>query len=259
MPRKRNRISGVAVALGAWFAAMSSAGAEPLTLLTEDYTPFNFRDNGRYVGIGADQVVRMMDRANIPYVMSMVPWARAFGSAGSDPMTCVFTTAHTIDRDKKFKWVEPLILSPTTLMKRTGSSVAPKNLDDAKKLIVGTQRSDFTHELLVKHGFTKIELTSVIDLSVKQLIGGRVDLVMVSSTYYDQLKRAGVSVEAVLQLEPLRYAIACNPSVPDTVIAPMQSALNELIASGEQAKIIDKYKSAVELSQAEADAIIAVK
>lgn len=242
MPSNLRQKIRIAVVLGTWIVPMSVAWAEPLKLLTEDYTPFNFRDNGRYVGIGADQVVRIMDRASLPYAIEMVPWARAFGSAVSDPMTCVFTTAHTIDRDTMFKWVEPLILSPTTLMKHTGSDIAPKNLDDAKKLVVGTQRRDFTHELLVKHGFKKIELTSVIDLAVKQLIGGRVDLVMVSSTYYEQLKRDGVPVEAVLQLEPLRYAIACNPSVPDTVIAPMQRALNELIASGEQTKIIDKYK-----------------
>ena len=236
----------VGAVLGMGLVTTPLARAEPLKLLTEDYTPFNFRDNGRYVGIGVDQAVKIMDRAGIPYSVEMMPWARAFGSAGSDPMTCVFTTAHTGDRDKRFKWVEPLILSPTTLMKRTGSDVAPKDLDDARKLIVGTQRNDFTHELLVKHGFTKIELTSVIDLSVKQLIGGRVDLVMVSSTYYDQLKREGQPVEAVLQLEPLRYAIACNPSVPDATIASMQGELDKLIASGEQATIIDRYKSAAD-------------
>ena len=78
------------------------------------------------------------------------------------------------------------------------------------------------------------------------MIGGRVDLVMVSSTYYDQLKREGQPVEAVLQLEPLRYAIACNPSVPDATIASMQGELDKLIASGEQATIIDRYKSAAD-------------
>ena len=233
----------VAAVFSAAMATISIAEAEPLRLFTEEYTPFNFRENGKYVGIGADQVVKIMDRAMISYSIEMVPWARAIGSASSDPMTCVFTTAHTEDRDGRFKWVEPLILSPTTLMKRAGSGIAPKSLDEAKKLIVGTQRNDFTHELLVKHGFPKIELTSVIDLSVKQLIGGRVDLVMVSSTYYDQLKREGAPVEAVLRLDPLRYAIACNPLVPDAVIASMQGELDKMIASGEQTRIISKYKS----------------
>ena len=247
MPKIATRRFRLAAALfSAGMATVSVAEAEPLRLFTEDYTPFNFRENGRYVGIGADQVIKIMDRAGIPYSIEMVPWARAIGSAGSDPMTCVFTTAHTEDRDGKFKWVEPLILSPTTLMKRAGSGITPKSLDEAKKLIVGTQRNDFTHELLVKHGFPKIELTSVIDLSVKQLIGGRVDLVMVSSTYYDQLKREGVPVEAVLQLDPLRYAIACNPSVPDTIITSMQGELDKLIASEEQKNVITKYKSTKE-------------
>ena len=237
----------------------SLAWAETLRLLTEEYTPFNFRDNGRYVGIGPDQVFKIMDRAGIPYSVEMVPWARAIGSAGSDPLTCVFLAVHTEDRDKRFKWVEPLMLSPTTLMKRAGSDVAPKTLDDAKKLIVGTQRDDFTHEILTKHGFPKVELTSVIELSVKQLIGGRVDLVMVSSSYYDQLKREGVPVEAVLQLEPLRESIACNPSVPDSVIAAMQGELNALIASGEQAAIIDRYTSVASKTAAATDKPTATK
>ena len=239
---KAGKLSTAVAVLGIALGAVVPVRAEPMRFLTEDYTPFNFRENGRYVGIGPDQVVKIMDRVGLPYNVEMVPWARAIGSASSDPMTCVFLAAHTEDRDKNFKWVEPLMLSPTTLMKRAGSAIAPRNLDDAKMLTVGTQRNDFTHELLVKHGFSKVELTSVIGLSVKQLVGGRVDLVMVSSTYYDQLKREGEPVEAVLQLEALRYSIACNRSVPDSVIGSMQGALDAIIASGEQAAIIDKYR-----------------
>src|SRR3546814_8211556 len=64
--------------------------------------------------------------------MELLPWSRAIGLARERPMTCVFTTAHTVDRNAQFKWVEPLLVERTLLIRAAGSGVDPADLAAAR-------------------------------------------------------------------------------------------------------------------------------
>src|SRR3546814_15326557 len=79
------------------------AAGEVLHLTTEQYAPFNFDQDGEIRGLGADQVREIMRRSGLAYDMELLPWSRAIGLARERPMTCVFTTAHTVDRNAQFK------------------------------------------------------------------------------------------------------------------------------------------------------------
>lgn len=217
------------------------ASAEPLKLVTEDYPPYAFRENGALKGTSVDQVNLMMTASGLDHSMEMMPWARALALAEKESGYCVFTTAHNAERDSHFKWVEPLLAGRTLLIRKQGSGVAPANLDAAKKLLVGATRDDFTADLLKAKGFEKIDLTSDFNLTLKKLIAGRVDLMPISEDYYAKLRREGVAIERVLLLSEQIFSLACNPSVADSDIARMQGALDALIADGTQGKIFEKY------------------
>lgn len=215
--------------------------AAPLTLTTESYPPFNFRENGEYKGSSVEQVQMLMKASGIDYTMEMMPWARAYALAERDANTCVFTTVHNQERDPSFKWVEPLLTSRTVLIRKAGSGVDPKSLADARQFNVGTQRDDFTQTILEENGFARIDLATDLELTMKKLLSGRIDLMPISEKYYDKLKREGVPIEATLVLAQDVYSIACNPGVPDETVKKMQSALDALIADGTQAKLFEKY------------------
>ena len=228
------------LALAMTFAPFS-ASAETLRLVTETYPPLNYLENGQIKGSSMDQIALIMKEANIPYSVEIMPWARALALAEIEPYFCVFTAVRNAEREARFKWVGPLMKSRTMLIRKQGAKVAPTTLDQAKAYIIGTQRGDFTHDILKANNFPKIDLATDLDLSLKKLMSGRTDLMPVSEKYYERLKRDGAQIETVLTLAQSAYAIACNPSVSDSTIASMQQELDKLIADGTQQRIFSTY------------------
>lgn len=218
-----------------------AAHAQPLKLVTEDYPPYSYREAGVYKGAGVEQVELTMKDAGLDYSIEMMPWARAFALAETTDLTCVFATVHNAERDSRFKWVEPLMVDRTVLIRKTGSGINPATLADAAKLIVGTQLGDFTVGLLKAKNFTKIDLASDITLTLKKLLNGRIDLMPISERYYGKLKRDGVAVDNVLLLSEQVNSVACNKGVADEDIGKMQASLKKLIDDGTQDRLFHKY------------------
>ena len=222
-------------------AARPLAAEEVLHLTTEQYAPFNFQNGDDIAGLGADQVKEIMRRSGIRFDIELLPWSRAIGLAREKPMTCVFTTAHTVDRDSHFKWVEPLLVERTLLIRAAGSGVEPADVAAASAYRTGTQTGDYTVELLRNAGFTQIDLARDLDLTLRKLLSGRVDLIAVSESFAHRLQDEGVPVEEVAVLYEQVFSIACSPETPDGIVKRMQSALTAMIADGTQAEILARY------------------
>lgn len=224
----------------------TSATAEPLKLVTEDYPPYAYRENGAFKGTSIDQVHLMMKATGLAHTVEMMPWARALALAEKQPDHCVFTAAHNAERDQHFKWVEPLLSGRTLLIRKAGSPINPKDLDEARQYLVGTTRNDFTADLLKAKDFRKVDLATDFNLTLKKLMLGRVDLMPIAEDYYLKLRKDGTEIEKVLVLSEQIYSLACNKAVPDGEIARMQAALDAMIADGTQAKIFRQYGLDVE-------------
>lgn len=182
--------------------------AETIKLLTENYPPFGYSENGKNKGSTVEFIDAMMKDAGLEHTIDIMPWARAIATAETQPNHCVFTTVHTVERDKRFKWVEPLQIGRTILIKKAGSSANPENLEQAKSFVIGTQRDDFTDDLLRLNNFPKVDLASDFDLTFKKLMLGRIDLMPISEPYFMKLQREGQPVERVALLaEPLRHRL----------------------------------------------------
>jgi len=236
--------SALGAILGLVFAVTLSplpAAAGDIRLVTENYPPLNYLENGQIKGSSMDLIRLVMRNGNIPYSVEIMPWARAIALAEIEPDFCVFTAVHDEERDQKFKWIEPLLKSRTVLVRKQGANINPKTLEEAKAYTVGTQRGDFTHDILKRNNFPKVDLTADLDLGFKKLMSGRIDLMPVSEKYYEKLKRSGAQIESVLTLAQSTYSIACNRNVPDSTVARMQQELNSLIADGTQKRIYDAY------------------
>ncbi len=220
---------------------VNAYASEKINFVTESYPPLNFRDGTEYRGSSVDQVNLLMASTGIEYTMEMMPWARALSLATTQSGYCIFTAVHNKERDPKFKWVEPLLVSRTVLIRKAGSNVQPTNIDEAKAFVVGTQRDDFTQTLLEENGFPKIDLASDMDLTLKKLLSGRIDLMPVSEEFLLSMQRNGEPVETALTLAQDTYSIACNKSISDESIDLLQKELDTLIANGTQAELFKKY------------------
>jgi len=223
------------------FLLSGTAHAETLRLLTEEYPPYNFSENGAVKGASVEQAELMMKALNAEYSLEILPWARALSLTENQPWTCLFTTGHDEERDKRFKWVEPLLADRMVMVRKAGSGVNPSNIEEAKRFTVGTQRDDFSANYLKKHGFPKIDLAADMETTRKKLLNGRIDLMTTSEKTFETMRDQGQPLESALLLEGKLYGLACNLNLSDELIAKMQAELDTLIANGTQERIFAKY------------------
>ena len=75
--------------------------ANPVTLVTEDYPPFNFspQEGQPIVGISTDIIVEMMKRNGDETKIAIYPWKRALILAKNQANTCVYSTLRSADRE----------------------------------------------------------------------------------------------------------------------------------------------------------------
>jgi polar amino acid transport system substrate-binding protein len=220
------------------------ASAASLTFTTESYPPFSFLgpdDVPR--GAGVEQVNGIMKGigSDMPYTIEVLPWARALALAETQPDHCVFATARTPERENRFNWVGPLHIDRNILVKRAGSPVHAPTLEAAKAYRIGTQREDYTQDILRRKGFTEVDLSASFDLTLAKLIGGRIDLMPMSDGVVRKLLKEGQPIEPVVALSLQQLSIACNKSVSGTLIDRMQASLDRLNANGTRDKIYRAY------------------
>ena len=149
----------------------------------------------------------------------------------------------TPDRERagQFLWVTPLLKDEMVLLKRKDGGKGPATIKEALTMKVGSQRGDFAVEALEDLGFTDIDLASDIDLSVRKLLSGRVDLVPTSIKTYESLVQQGQPVEKAMLMSGQIYGLACNAKTPAEAVASLQAELDKLILSGGQDRIFAAY------------------
>lgn len=222
-------------------ASLSSPLAETLHFVTEEYAPFNYTKDGKVTGISVDQIELMAKAAGIDYTIEIMPWARAFAMAESRPMNCVFTTGYNRERADRFAWVNPLLKDEMVLLKRKDGGRGPATLKEALHMKVGSQRGDFAVEALEELGFKDVDLAADIDLTLRKLISGRIDLMPTSVKTYEKMLAEGQPVAKAMLMAGQVYGLACHKDTPQDLIARLQAELDKLIRSGEQDRIFTAY------------------
>lgn len=224
------------------FFPLGPAQASDLTLMTEEYPPYNFKTGDNISGLGAEQVFEMMRRADLTYQVEITRWSRAIGLTRNKPATCVFSTFRTPDRENEFIWIGPLSEDRSLLIKTADSDISLNSLEDALAYSVGTQTGEFTVGILEAAGFDQVEQAPSMAGALKKLLAGRNDLMAVPELYFLGLLEQGVPVVSALSLPSLQVALACNPNTDPAHITSLRAAMDDIIADGTQSAIIARYK-----------------
>ena len=222
-------------------APLSAPLAETLHFVTEEYAPFNYLKDGKVTGIAVEQVEAIARAAGVDYTMEIMPWARAYALAESQPMHCVFTSGYNRERAARFAWVVPLLRDEMVLLKRKDGSKGPAGLREALAMKVGSQRGDFAVEALEDLGFRHIDLAADIHLSLGKLLSGRIDLLPTSTKTFETLVKQGQPVEKAMPMAGQFYGLACHRQTPPDLVGRLQAELDKLILSGEQDRIFTAY------------------
>jgi polar amino acid transport system substrate-binding protein len=221
-----------------------AAPAETLVLTTEQSAPFNMMVDGKIVGVAVDKLTVLMRRAEQPYTMRLLPWARAYQMALHERQTCVFSTTRTPQREADFKWVGPLGSNTWVMYGLARRGLRLNSLDDARGMKIGTYNGDVRETYLKAIGH---DVDSAVNDSrnPRKLLIGRIDL-WASSPHeaIPQLEANGWRGEIVplLTFKRTDLYLACSRSVSSALVERLNGLLADMMADGTTEAIERRYE-----------------
>ncbi|MGI4842232.1 MAG: substrate-binding periplasmic protein [Janthinobacterium lividum] len=236
-----------AIASAATGAAEATApAARPrLLITTETSAPSSMLEGTRVTGMATDKVREAMQRAGVDYSIELLPWKRAYLSALQRPDACVYSTSRTPEREGLFKWVGPTAVAEWVMLARADRKLTLRSLEDARGLRIGTYNGDARDAYLRARGF-RVDAASEDLANAGKLLLDRIDLWAASlRTGTTILTRYGYDKKIVplLVFNRIELYLACNPGVPDAVVARLNAAFGAMERDGTARRIEHRYEN----------------
>lgn len=230
-------------------ALPARAQPQPVTLLTEEWAPYNYSEQGRLVGFSVEIVRAMLKELKVDGEIELLPGLRAIRMLNSNPRTMMLTILRTPEREQRYKWIGPLGDGEIYFYKRKGDPLVVASLDDAKKVrMIACRNAGLVHDELLKKGFANLEATATNGEAIyRKLLAGRCELGVSDAPIgvAHLLKKWGFPPDTIVptsvKVVSSPLYIACSKDIPDSEIAAWQAALDRLKASGEFGSIRRKY------------------
>lgn len=226
--------------------ATSMAFCVEFTVMTEEYPPYNYTENGVLKGIATDTVKEILLKIKHPEMIEVLPWSRAYSLIQRQDNMVLFSMTRTESREQLFKWVGPVAENNWVFFAKKGSGVKISSMGDAKKVnAIGTYKDDAGELMLKELGFTNIDSVIRDELNVKKLEQDKIQL-WISGDVQGYIKakefKLQDSIEPVYNIKSMQLYIAFSKNTPDDEVKKWQAALDELKKDGTYQKIVDKYK-----------------
>lgn len=238
--RKLSLWVGLGLALG--------AQANDLNAFTEEWAPYNFEENGQVRGISTDILRAACSTAKLDCSIALVPWARAYKSASTEPKALAYTTARKPSREHEFAWVGPILPRSTWVYTREDGTAPPASAADLAKLRIGIVRGEASEQDLLAAGVPATSLIAQptnVDV-LRMLLAGGVDAMVDTEVAMQwNLKTQGLKARSVHQAFKLTdeggYYFALNLGTAPQTVEKLQTALDKLRANGQITRITKRY------------------
>ena len=218
-----------------------------LKIYTEDSPPGNYLNNGKLTGLSVEVIRKILGRLKLPDNIQVVPWARGYNLALTQPNVALFSTTRLAQRERLFKWVGPLYTQTWGFYGKKGSNLQINSLEDAKTVArIGTYYKDAKEQFLKKKGFTNLVSANKNISNIKRIMEGKLDLWVSSDFNMPYLaQQADVSpsqLELIHAFRKVNNYIAFSIQTPDELIVSWQQTLDKLKNDGTYARLCKKYK-----------------
>lgn len=223
-----------------------------IKFFTEQYAPVSFTniDNGKVDGMAVEIVKKIAEDVGDLAEIEIMPWARAYKQAQEKENSAVFTTVRTEDREEKFKWVGPILLSSDSFYALKDSKLSIKYSEElfgVRKIAV--PRGWYTHEELMEIGFANVIPVREPVMMFRLLLRNRVDLIVTDNiSLYTRGNMVGTQdvlsyndVKVVFPYKDSYGYIAFNKNTSDSVVNRWQQSLDKMKKSGHFGQIYEKW------------------
>jgi polar amino acid transport system substrate-binding protein len=227
-----------------------SQPVDDLVIMTEQYPPYNFEENGKPMGISVDTMVLILEKAGSKLKredIKILPWARGYKNALTKPNTCLFSTTRTEEREHLFKWVGPVGITKIAVIAKKSRKIKIMATEDLNNYRIGVINEDIAAQTLELLGIRKKQLDKVAHTkqNIKKLIADRIDLWGYGENVAKwELKANGFDpsdYETVYVLKTKELYFAFHKSTSDELINRLQAILDQIKSEGEYKKILDSY------------------
>ncbi len=225
--------------------------ADDILFMTEDYPPYNFREDGKLKGISVDLMVLMLQKLNSKLSrddIELHPWAHGYHWIQKKPNTCLFAMTRTKEREKLFKWVGPFAPETIVLFALKRKKIIINSIEDLYKYKIGVVRDDIAELFLRQKGVSvdKIDRVAYPLQNARKLSAGRIDM----WAYGEPvglwiIKKNGLNSQNFEIVYQLGVAgdnyFAFHKETSDELIQRFQKAFDELKKEGRYKAILDNY------------------
>jgi polar amino acid transport system substrate-binding protein len=230
----------------------AAAAAPPLRLLTGQYPPYEYEEDGQARGMVVEIVREAFRRAGRPVQVEVMPWARALQETQAGRADGLFAAVKTPERERQLAYTqEPLVPLVVSLFVRQGAAVRYEGplapLAGLRFGVVNRFSNGALFDGAVAAGtLPHVEVANSTESNIRKLLAGRID-VMVNNRYGARyhLRRLGLQG----QVQELPMPVDASPSYlalsrlrDDAALrAAFDKALAAMKADGSFQRIVDAH------------------
>ena len=189
-------------------------------------------------------IEKMGERMGRRVEVGFYPWARILRMVEEGPGCATAPLARTPEREKRFRWLIPLVYSPYVFYGKPGASI--DNLEILRKSRIGVIRASASKDWLAKNGFTQLIETKDHKDLVRMVNNGSVDAMFAFEEAMTGALEAFdykmESLRAGLRLGGANFYIAASLELSDEEASQWQQAWRELYRDGTLAQLQRQYK-----------------
>ena len=154
---------------------------EKILVLTEQLYPLSYTetgsDNSKSIGFAVELAEAVLDEAQLPYDINMVPWSRAIKVINKRPNVLIITMSRTEPREEQFHWIGEVFPKRTFLYGLSKNEEdLPKSFEEAKEYKVGVLRGNIVDRFLEANGFRHLVKVSQQEQYLRLLARERIDI-----------------------------------------------------------------------------------
>ncbi|MBF0378748.1 MAG: ABC transporter substrate-binding protein [Desulfamplus sp.] len=161
--------------------SIDSALTEELRIWAVDEPPSSFikEQAGKKVitGFSVDIVREIQRKIGDTTPIEIIPEARVFDFASTEPNIVFFSFSRTPERENMFHWIVMIMRKPWVLYAKKNTDLHINSIADLKKVDrIGVVRGDARTVWLEQHGLFNIEEVSYHEMNLKKLMADRISL-----------------------------------------------------------------------------------
>jgi len=231
---------------GALLAAACGVDAQPLRILTTEVAPMAFVKNGKLQGFCVEVVQDIQRRLGESATITVLPWARAYHKAQTEPRIMLVCPKRTAEREHKFRWVGPLLSLQTGIYVKAGTHAKLASLDEAKRLSgILVVRASYSYQDLTASGFHNLHEVNDVTGMVRMLMANRAPAMILERQQLEAaLSEVGVdrqALSAVFEMQSPTSNLAFSHDVSEQTVRQWQAALDAMKRDGSYSKLYDNW------------------